>query len=185
MNSQNKTGWNDILLKSFEKAAEKVNRISVAKWEFSLQACAKPENYDAVCCYFQVKDSSIPMIFAMLFRRSDAVTISKSLLGYGFFISQKMSKSEELLMEELSNIILTSLISEIANFLGVKIIPSGPKTAQAPRDTAVEIISSLSGQNNHMVCVASSAGFSCAGDKVSCEIYSFFDKKIAQRLLIE
>ncbi len=185
MNAPDKISWNEILAKTFEKAAEKINRMSVAKWEFSPQIPVRPENYDAVCCYFHVKDLSMPMSFAMIFRRSDAAAISKSLLGYGFFVSQKMSRSEELLMEELSNIILNCLISEIANFLKIKIIPSGPRTAQAPRDTAIEIISSLSEQSSRMVCVVSSAGFSCGGDKVFCEIHSCFDREIAEKLSIE
>lgn len=181
MNMPKNMTWENISKKAFSKAVDKINKISVAKWETS-DILPNNDNYDSVCCYFQVDEDDIPMSFAMLFRRSDLPAISKSFIGYGFFVSQKMTRSEELLMEELSNIILNCLISEISNFLGKKIIPSGPKTAQSPKDTAIEIISSALPANAGKITARADMAFVCGGNKIVCEIYSFLPKKFAEKI---
>lgn len=182
MNMPENMTWEDISKKALSKAVDKINKISVAEWETS-DILPSKDNYDAVCCYFQV-EGDIPMSFAMLFRRSDLPAISKSFIGYGFFVSQKMTRSEELLMEELSNIILNCLISEISNFLGRKIIPSGPKTAQSPKETAVEIISSALPANNGKLIARADMAFVCCKNKIVCEIYSFLPKSFIEKFSI-
>lgn len=182
MNSQEKQIWDKISTRACRRALERINRISVSRWEIPSGSTEKIADYDSVCSYFQILEPGLSMSFAMFFRRSDLPVISKSLTGYGFFVSQKVSRSEELLVEELSNIILNSLISEISNLLKRKIIPSGPKTVHSPRDAAMEIISSALPENSSKIVFETPVRFDCGGQEVVCEVYSFLPEDMAERL---
>lgn len=176
-----KSLWSEISQRAFDRAIERINKVSASKWDICYDV-EPDDNYDAICCYFQVKDPEREMSFAMFFRRDDLPHISKAFVGYGFFLSQKISRSEELLVEELSNIILNSIVSEISNILKEKIIPIGPKTVHAPKDTAMEVLSSALPENKSKVSLRSLIGFNFGDKKVSCEVYSFMPEVLASKL---
>ncbi len=179
---ENNSLWAKISKKAFERALERINKVSSYKWDISSNIKSSDNDYDAICCYFQVKDPEREMSFAMFFKREDLPIISKAFVGYGFFISQKVSRAEELLVEELSNIILNSIISEVSNILKEKIIPIGPKTVHAPKDTAMEVLSSALPENKSKVSLKTFIGFDCGGKDISCEIYSFMPEVLASKL---
>lgn len=176
------SNWNSISLQAIKSAIERLNRVSAGRWDFSENTKQIQSNYDASCAYFEVKLQEDILLFSIFFNRKDISDISKCFIGYSFFVSEKMTGKEELLIGELANIILNSLISALCNKLNIKLIPSIPKVIQVEKEIGIEIISSSLPLAKEKTVFSNVISLKCGEKDVFCEVYSFFSKKIIDEL---
>jgi len=185
MSEKTDPAWEKISLKAIDSALLKLNRISAGKWavdETAVLSAPSPEDYDAVCVYFEVKKDDEPMNFALFFDRKDVGFISKCFIGYHFFVSEKMDGTEELLISELGNILLNSIISALCNSMKIRLIPSIPRTIQAEKSFALETFSQGLPENRGKKKMSVKIKIKCDGRETFCEVFSFVPESVAALL---
>jgi len=173
--------WNEISTNALKSAIEKMNRVSAGKWAIndnSIFDNYRQNNYDSVCAYFDVNMKYENLNFALFFNRKDIDIISRCFLGYSFFVSEKMTKKEELLIGEIGNILLNSLISALCNKLNIKLIPSIPKVIQAEKEFALDVIMGELPSTRQKSVYGNIININCEGKNIFCEIFSFLPESI-------
>ena len=110
-----------IALLSLEKCAVKLSRISAGKWSVSEVRVSSRSMEDTLkehgassgqgaAVYFEIS-GEFPFTAMVVFRPEDIDTISRGFLGFSFSKMPSLSQAQELLLSELGNIILNSIIS--------------------------------------------------------------------------
>lgn len=173
--------WKKLSQEAIGSALERLNRISCGKWKLSWEEnliASGSVNYDSVCVYFGAGAVEEAMHFALFFDRKDMGMLSRNFIGYSFFVSEKMTKTEEMLVSELGNIILNSMVNAVGNRLGRTFIPSVPKIIQAEKEFALEVISRGLPENRGKTELPGNISIECGGKDAVCEIFSFIPDKI-------
>ncbi len=155
-----------ITLLSLEKCAVKLSRISAGKWSVSdvrVSARSMEETIKdhassrgpGAAVYFEIAGEH-PFTAMIVFRPEDIDTISRGFLGFSFSNLPSLSQAQELLLSELGNIILNSIVSSLSNALKRAFLPSAPKCVQGePRFLLEALWTSLGSGNPHrLVTVA-------------------------------
>jgi len=155
-----------IALLSLEKCAVKLSRISAGKWavsevrvsnrtmEETLKDHAASKGTGAAV-YFEIAGEH-PFTAMIVFRPDDIDTISRGFLGFSFSKLPRLSQAQELLLSELGNIILNSIVSSLSNTLKRAFLPSAPKCVQGePRFLLEALWTSVDAKVQHrLVTVA-------------------------------
>jgi len=130
-----------IALLSLEKCAVKLSRISAGKWtvadvrvsssglEESIKEHSSGSRGTGAAVYFEIR-GEYPFTAMIVFRPEDIDTISRGFLGFSFSKLPNLSQAQELLLSELGNIILNSIVSSLSNTLKHGFLPSAPKCVQ-------------------------------------------------------
>ncbi len=126
-----------IAVESLEKCVAKLSRISAGKWsvqdarvschsleEAVLDQSSGPSG-PGTAVYFEVRGEH-PFTSMVVFRPEDIEIISRGFLGFSFSKLPNLSQAQELLLSELGNIILNSLIGSFSNALKHSFLPSAP-----------------------------------------------------------
>ncbi|HBT82279.1 MAG: hypothetical protein A2X31_09735 [Elusimicrobia bacterium GWB2_63_22] len=155
-----------IALLSLEKCAVKLSRISAGKWSVSdvrvstrsMEETIKDhasERGPGAAVYFEIAGEH-PFTAMIVFRPEDIDTISRGFLGFSFSKLPSLSQAQELLLSELGNIILNSIVSSLSNALKRAFLPSAPKCVQGePRFLLEALWTSLGSEKPHrLVTVA-------------------------------
>lgn len=125
---------------SMEKCAEKLSRISFGSWRLSGVGVRRRTMAEIVALHTQEGDGGAavymevggeePFSSMVVFRPGDLEVISRGFLGYSFSKLPVLNQAQELLLSEVGNILLNSLISAMSNALGRSYLPSVPKCVQ-------------------------------------------------------
>ncbi len=130
-----------IALISLEKCAVKLSRISAGKWtvadvhvssrgmEETVKEHSSRPSGNGAAVYFEIL-GEYPFTAMVVFRPEDIETISRGFLGFSFSKLHGLSQAQELLLSELGNIILNSIVSSLSNALKHAFLPSAPKCVQ-------------------------------------------------------
>lgn len=130
-----------VAVASLEKCVSKLSRISAGKWSVASASVSMRSMEEAVkehsagaratsaAVYFEVK-GEFPFTSMIVFRPGDIEILSRGFLGFSFSKLPNLNQAQELLLSELGNIILNSLISSLSNTLKRSFIPSAPKCVQ-------------------------------------------------------
>lgn len=131
-----------IAAASLEKCVSKLSRISAGQWSVAAAAvsmrsmeeaikehAASPDRHTSAAVYFEVK-GEYPFTSMVVFRPQDIEILSRGFLGFSFSKLPNLNQAQELLLSELGNVILNSLISSLSNALKRSFIPSAPKCVQ-------------------------------------------------------
>lgn len=129
-----------IALLSLEKCAVKLSRISAGKWSVSearvsartMEEAVKAHSASAgpgAAVYFEISGDH-PFTAMVVFRPEDIDVISRGFMGFSFAKLPKLSQAQELVLSELGNIILNSIVSSLSNALKKAFLPSAPKCVQ-------------------------------------------------------
>ncbi len=139
-----------IAAASLEKCVLKLSRISAGKWSVaavrvsmrSMEEAIKEHSVaggNGAAVYFQVSGES-PFTCMIVFRPEDIEVISRGFLGFSFSKLPGLNQAQELLLSELGNIILNSLISSLSNTLKRSFLPSVPKCVQGEPQYLLEAL---------------------------------------------
>ncbi len=126
-----------IVASGLQKCVDRLSRVSAGTWEIAgaevsmgtlSEAITRhaSDDGDSSAVYFDVK-GELPFIAIMIFDPRDAERISKCLLGHYFFVSPTLSRTGELLLAELGNILLNSFVGALSNALKRIFMPSAPR----------------------------------------------------------
>ncbi|OGR76428.1 MAG: hypothetical protein A2X32_12595 [Elusimicrobia bacterium GWC2_64_44] len=129
-----------VAVAALEKCVSKLSRISAGKWSVAEAHVSLRSMDEAVkehvsggatsaAVYFEIK-GEYPFTSMVVFRPDDIEILSRGFLGFSFSKLPNLNQAQELLLSELGNIILNSLISSLSNSLKRSFIPSAPKCVQ-------------------------------------------------------
>lgn len=129
-----------VAVTALEKCVAKLSRISAGKWSVAEARVSLRRIDEAVkehvagggtsaAVYFEIK-GEYPFTSMVVFRPDDIEILSRGFLGFSFSKLPNLNQAQELLLSELGNIILNSLISSLSNSLKRSFIPSAPKCVQ-------------------------------------------------------
>jgi chemotaxis protein CheY-P-specific phosphatase CheC len=129
-----------VAVAALEKCVAKLSRISAGKWSVAEARVSLRGMEEAVqehasggatsaAVYFEMK-GEYPFTSMVVFRPDDIEILSRGFLGFSFSKLPNLNQAQELLLSELGNIILNSLISSLSNSLKRSFIPSAPKCVQ-------------------------------------------------------
>lgn len=135
---------------SLEKCVTKLSRISAGKWSVADAKVSYGTMREAVsghagargsgaAVYFEVR-GEFPFTAMVIFRPEDIEIISRGFLGFSFSKLPGLNQAQELLLSELGNIILNSLISSLSNTLKRSFLPSAPKCVQGEPQFLLEAL---------------------------------------------
>ena len=154
-----------IAVASLEKCAGKLSRISTGEWsvEDTRVSCRSLEEAisghsdsrgTGAAVYFEIA-GEYAFTAMVVFRPEDIETISKGFLGFSFSRMPSLNQAQELLLSELGNIILNTLISSLSNSLKRSFMPSVPKCVQGETRFLLEALSTAMdrGQRHSLVTV--------------------------------
>lgn len=173
----------DIVREGLNKSLDRLNKVSSAKWnvagvEFSL----KKAEYDAVCIYLTAKYENEVISFAMFVDTKDVKDISRIMVGYAFNDYYKLNMAEEVLLLELGNIILNSILSEMSNKIRNAIIPQVPKIIQSDKLFLLENISNILEENQGKTVINSNISLNAGDKKINFEVFSFLSTAFLNKL---
>jgi chemotaxis protein CheY-P-specific phosphatase CheC len=149
-----------ITVSSLEKCVAKLSRISAGKWTVADVGVSCRTMQEAIrdhasqrgtgaAVYFEVK-GEFPFTAMIVFRPGDIETISKGFLGFSFSkMPNTLNQAQELLLSELGNIIVNSLISSLSNALHRAFLPSAPKCVQGETQFLLEALWTAVGSGRH------------------------------------
>lgn len=121
---------------SLKKCLARLSGVSAGTWELSGMNALRGTVEDAVkrhdftnpaasAVYFNLR-GALPLTAIMLFDPEDMECISKCFMGYSFPRGRATTPTEEVMLLELGNIVLNSLINSAMNALKLSLMPSVP-----------------------------------------------------------
>lgn len=166
-----------IIETGLNKSVERINKISSYKWEIE-KISFEIDNIDKeTICVYLVAPSFNKVSFLFFVEKKDCDNIFRSFSGYSFGHTNRITKAEELLISELGNIILNSVLSEIANRIKMTIMPQSPKTINGYKKFLLENISSMI-ETNINKTIISAVIYIKASQDIKLELYFFFENSI-------
>jgi chemotaxis protein CheY-P-specific phosphatase CheC len=152
-----------VAVASLERCVAKLSRISAAKWsvasasvstrsmEEAVREHSSGERASSAAVYFEVK-GEYAFTSMIVFRPGDIEILSRGFLGFSFSKLPGMNQAQELLLSELGNIILNSVISSLSNTLKRSFILSIPKCVQGEIPFLLEALwASLDSSARHSI----------------------------------
>lgn len=164
------------------KSTERLNKVSSFRWkvlEVSFELSRK--DYESVCVYLISKNYD-KLAFLLFIKKEDANKIFKIFSGYYLSESPEYKKSYELLISEIGNIMLNSVLSEIANRLSKIIIPDVPRTINGEKKFILENISGMLEENKSKVPLSATVLVESESDKLSIELYFFIENGVIEKI---
>lgn len=155
-----------IALLSLEKCAVKLSRISAGKWSVSEARVSARTIDEAVkahaasrgagaAVYFEIAGDH-PFTAMVVFRPEDIDIITRGFMGFSFATLPKLSQAQELVLSELGNIILNSIVSSLSNALKKAFMPSAPKCVQGePRFLLEALWATVGNKEGHRLVAVS------------------------------
>ncbi|HAH32545.1 MAG TPA: hypothetical protein DCL44_09565 [Elusimicrobia bacterium] len=136
MNSNSTDILHRLTASSLEKCLLRLSRVSAGTWrvlnikisEGTLEDAVKQHDFTnhAAAVYFGLKTGST-LTAIMLLNPADIECISKCFTGHSFPRGPHTTPAEEVMLQELGNIVLNSLVSSLLNTLKKHSIPAVPQ----------------------------------------------------------
>lgn len=192
MNEKEITVLERLAVLSLERCLVKLSKVSAGTWQLvdtsSLNgtpgvAVARYDfaNRPAAAVYFDIKGDH-PMTSLMIFDPGDIDCISKCFLGYSFPKQGGISKSDEVMLLELGNIVLNSLSNSVFNALGASFMPSVPQFVAGDAVRIAESVRAVAGAAQTFRIVASTLAIQC-DKRISCsKVIALVPEELAREL---
>jgi len=170
-----------IFIKGINKALERINKISFSKWIFrSFSTTFKSGNFDSVSVYSITNEKDIAAV--MCVKRNDIYDLVRFFIGKNINDNFSVLKIYELVFNEIGNIILNSIIGEIANHLNIKIIPSLPVVINGDKFFILENLSTMIEENSNKSVLMINLVSEIENKIIEIEIYIMLSPQILERL---
>lgn len=177
---------------SLERCLVKLSKVSAGTWQLLATSCTLGtlneaiaqydfKNRTAAAVYAEVK-GGVSFSSLILFDPEDLDCISKCFLGYSFPRAQSVSLSEEVMLLELSNIILNALTSSFMNALRAGFIPSVPRFVEGNSAAVTAGLGAAIDPDKNFRTVQAALAMQ-SGDSVStCKVFAFLPEELARSL---
>lgn len=181
-----------IALAGLEKCVAKLSRISAGRWsvadvKVSYRSMQEAINDHAAsrgtgaAAYFEVK-GEFPFTSMIIFRPQDIEIISKGFMGFSFSKMPSLNQTQELLLSELGNIILNSLVSSLSNALKKSFLPTAPKCVQGETQFLLEALWTAVDRGPHKL-VTVTLDLQCDGNVTRSELITLIPESMEKALL--
>lgn len=182
-----------IAVASLERCVAKLSRISAGRWSVADVRISCRSMEDAVrdhavnrgtgaAVYFEVK-GEYPFTSMVVFRPEDIDTISKGFMGFSFSSLPSLNQAQELLLSELGNIILNSLISSLSNALKRSFLPTAPKCVQGETQFLLEALWTAVGRGERHSLVTVTLDLQCDRSVTRSEVLALIPESMERALL--
>lgn len=181
-----------IAVTSLERCVAKLSRISTGKWSVadvkvswrSMQEAIRDHEASrgtGAAAYFEVQ-GEFPFTTMIIFRPEDIEIISKGFMGFSFSKMPKLNQAQEMLLSELGNIILNSLVSALSNRLKRSFMPSAPKCVQGEIQFLLEALWTAVDRGPHKL-VTVTLDLQCDGSVTRSELITLVPEAMEKALL--
>ncbi|MCM2268397.1 MAG: hypothetical protein NDI60_11575 [Elusimicrobiales bacterium] len=181
-----------IALASLQKCVAKLSRISAGRWSVADVKVQYRSMHEAIsghaagggtgaAAYFDVK-GEFPFTSMIIFRPEDIEIISRGFMGFSFSKLPSLNQAQELLLSELGNIILNSLVSALSNALKRSFLPSAPKCVQGETQFLLEALWTAVDRGPHKL-VTVTLDLQCDGSVTRSELITLVPAAMEQALL--
>jgi len=172
----------NIISKGLNKSIDKMNRISSFKWELeNIKFEVSKDNNDCVAIYLLSKDFN-KIAFVLFIKKEDANKIFKIFSGYYPDLSDSYKNSYEIILREVGNIILNSVLGEFANLMRIAIIPDLPKVISGEKFFILENISRIIEENILKIPISSVIKVKGRDKIMDMELFFFVDNEIIRKI---
>ncbi|MDA8131975.1 MAG: hypothetical protein M0011_10780 [Elusimicrobia bacterium] len=125
----------DVLAQQgLEKCLSRLSRISTGEWRAAMVSAGHGKPRDVIARYAAagahavfLRLTDIPVYSIMLVSPGDIECVSRGFTGHSFPRSEKTSLAEEIMLTELGNIMLNSLVNSLLNAVNRSAMPDLPE----------------------------------------------------------
>lgn len=183
-----------IAVVSLEKCVAKLSRISAGEWsvadarvswrsmEESIREHSAGPRGTGAAAYFEVA-GEYPFTSMVVFRPEDIEVISRGFLGFSFSKLPSLNQAQELLLSELGNVILNSLLGTLSNTLKRSFLPSAPKCVQGEIRFLLEALWTATERTGRHSLVTVILDLQCDGTVTRIEVIALIPDNMEQALI--
>jgi len=193
MNENSNAALGRIAALGLRKCVDKLTRVSAGAWSIACTETATGTIAEAVkrhaadegevaAVYFEVK-GELPFIAIIFFSQRDIGVITKCMLGYTFSASPSMTQTGELLLSELGNIILNSLVSSFSNALKRVFMPTAPRCLRGEPKYLLEAMGVAAEVQKSYRTLSIKLDIQCGKNMTRSEVLGLIPEKLEQELL--
>lgn len=183
-----------IAVESLGKCVAKLSRISAGEWsvadarvnwrsmEEAIGEHAEDPRGTGAAAYFEIT-GEYPFTSMVVFRPEDIDVISKGFLGFSFSKLPSLNQAQELLLSELGNVILNSLLGSLSNTLKRSFLPSAPKCVQGEVRFLLEALWTATGPAGRHSLVTVILDLKCDGTVTRIEVIALIPDNMERALI--
>ena len=178
-----------LAVSGLERCLARLSRASAGTWELTGSVVfrgALPaavgrhdfKNNSATAVYFEVK-GEFPFTSMMLFDPEDAEHLSKCFLENSFSRAAHPEITGEVILLELGNIVLNSLINSVLNFVKKSSIPLLPRYVQGSPQQIIDGVGAVVGLKRNFRIFKATLLTSRGGRSGKSEVFALIPHKLA------
>ncbi|MEF3280518.1 MAG: hypothetical protein K6357_06090 [Elusimicrobiota bacterium] len=172
----------DIVQNGLNSSIDRINRISSFKWEIKdIEFKLSKDDFDCICVYL-IASNFNKIAFSLFIKTSDLPALFKDFSGHLSNYLMRIPKVYEVLASEIGNIIMNSVLSELANRMNKAIIPDVPRTLSGSKSFLLENISAMIEENKNKTVISSVVSVKTEQKNVKIELYFFFENDIMDNI---
>ena len=191
MNAESSGALERLTASSLEKCLAKLTKVSAGTWRIiDIKACCEtPEDAlrrhnfksPAAAVYSYIK-GDFPFASMMLFDPDDIECISRCFLGYYFSGAPGLTRSEELMLLELGNIILNSIVGAVSDGFNKFLTPSIPQCIQGDSRRIVKELGAIMDLKQSFRIITFILAIQCDNRVSRSEVFGLIPQKLAEDL---
>ncbi len=168
----------EIIKSGIENGLLRLNKISSFKWELKeIKFSIESTDYESICVYLTAKNWK-KSFFSLFINKNEASKIFKLFSGYFLTSISTHNKSYEIIIAEIGNIILNSILSNIANKTKTVILPEVPKTINGEKKFILENLSTMIEENKNKLPLVVQLTMESMNETIKTEIYVFIEEDL-------
>jgi chemotaxis protein CheY-P-specific phosphatase CheC len=182
-----------IAVAGLQKCVDRLTRVSVGTWGVvgadvsmgTLDEAIKrhtSDDGDSTVVYFNVK-GELPFSAIMLVNARDVDRISRCMIGYSFSVAPDLTRTRDLFLSELGNILLNSFVGAISNALKRIFIPSVPVCLRGEPQYLLEAMGITEDIKQHYFIINVKLDIRCDKSVTRIELLGLIPEKLEQELL--
>lgn len=193
MDDKTNTMLGRLAVSSLEACLAKLSRVSAGTWSIAsadvrpgtLQDALKTHPFksrDAAAVWFSVACDH-PFTAMMLFEPDDIGSVSKCFLGYAFPGIPGIKLPEEVMLVELGNIVLNSVVSVVSNGLKKVLMPAVPRYAIGDAPGLAAGLGTALDQKQVFRVISLALGIRSGGNVSGSTVLCLIPEKLADELV--
>jgi len=170
---------------------QRLSRASAGTWQVldvkvaygTFEDALRPHDFkhDAAAVYMGLRGIS-PLTAMMLFDPDDIACVSKCYTGQSFHREGKLTPADEMLLVELGNVVINSLISALLNALKKSFMPTVPKFVEGGKAKLAGDLLNAVGINTSFRIITVTLGMSATECSAKSEMVALIPEEMALEL---
>ena len=171
-----------------EKCLSRLSRISTGEWRTAMVTACSGRARDVVGRYAReeahavfLRLSGLPVYSFMLVSPRDIECVSRGFTGHSFPHTEKTSVGEEIMLTELGNIILNSLVNSLLNAAGGSALPDLPEYFEGKAADLEKALAARMPLDETCRVISAAVSLRCEG-LASWTMHAFIPEDMAARI---